>query len=95
MTLTTHIGYGSFQLRDLLPGEEFARFDGTPGRVSKQQPLRDHMPNHVAVWLDVTSLNARRVMLHGDALVHALTSEQACDLTQRAKSAALMVTQAQ
>src|SRR5205085_1007496 len=37
---TTHIGYGQFHLEQFLPGEEFARYDGTLGKVCDSQPYR-------------------------------------------------------
>lgn len=48
MSLTQHIGYGRFCLEDLIPGEEFARFDGTPAKLCEQQPYREPQPicNH-------------------------------------------------
>jgi len=85
MSLTQHIGYGRFQLQDLLPGEVFARFDGSLAKVCKEQPYRkpqaccNHpfLPDHFWVWIDWNTSNARKVFLHSTALAHAVTAEQA------------------
>jgi hypothetical protein len=82
---TTHLGYGQFHLADLLPGEEFARYDGSPGKVCNRQPYRtlnptpQHLllPDHIQVWIDYGTSNARKVFLHRTALVRALCPEQA------------------
>ena len=85
MSLTQHLGYGRFQLDDLLPGEEFARFDGSLAKVCEHQPQRTLnpfppqllLPDHIHVWIDYRTSNAARVFLHCTALVYALTPEQA------------------
>ena len=38
MALTTHLGYGPFQLADLRVGECFARFDAMLAIVANPQP---------------------------------------------------------
>ena len=48
MSLTMHLGYGPFQLRDFRPGELFARFDGALARVCDPQPVG--RPDYVQVW---------------------------------------------
>src|SRR6266700_2947169 len=45
MTLTSHLGYGKFQLADFQPGECFARFDGTLAKVVDPQP--PGRPDHI------------------------------------------------
>jgi hypothetical protein len=87
MSLTQHIGYGRFYLEDLLPGEEFARFDGSLAKVCEQQPYRQppplpicnhpYLPDLFWVWVDYGTSNARKTFLHQSALVHAVTPEQA------------------
>jgi hypothetical protein len=91
MSLTTHIGYGRFQLQDLLFGEEFARFDGSLAKLCEQQPYQQpsqlcnhpYLPDHFEVWVDYGTSNARKVFLHKTALVHALTAEQATTIQAR------------
>jgi hypothetical protein len=91
MSLTQHIGYGQFRLEDLLPGESFARFDGTLARVCFHQrhrtlnhtPRHLHSPDHILVWINAGTSNATRVYLHRTALVHALTPEQARTIQAR------------
>ena len=48
MALTTHLGFGRFQLADFQPGELFARFDGTLAKVADPQP--PGRPDHILVW---------------------------------------------
>jgi len=91
MSLTTHIGYGQFQLQDLLPGEEFARFDASLAKVCDKQPYRDwqpicnhpYLPDHFEVWINFRTSNAQKVFLHKTALVHALTRDQAQSIALR------------
>ena len=37
---SSHIGFGTFHLEDLLPGEEFRRYDGCLAQVCPEQPER-------------------------------------------------------
>jgi radical SAM superfamily enzyme YgiQ (UPF0313 family) len=91
MSLTQHIGYGRFQLQDLLPGETFKRFDGTLAKVCNRQPYRTpspfcnhpHLPDYFEVWTEHGTSNARKVFLHKTALVHAITPEQAREIAAR------------
>lgn len=91
MSLTEHLGYGRFQLEDLLPGEEFARYNGTLAKVCEQQPYRElqrgcnqpFLPDHFWVWIDYGTSNARKTFLHRTALAHALTAEQARNIERR------------
>ncbi len=93
MTHTTHLGYGPFTLEDLLPGEEFARFDGTLAKVCEHQPYRTlnpaprqlHLPDHVLVWVHWRTSNAATVLLHRTACAYALSPEQAQRIGARAK----------
>ena len=66
MSLTTHLGYGPFQLRDLHPGEVFARHDGTLARVCDPQPVG--RPDYIQVWNHLGTSNAERLWLHATAL---------------------------
>jgi len=68
MIQTFLIGYGRFHLEQLLPGEEFARYDGSRGCVDPHQPCT---PEYIPVWIDLGTSNARRTLLHRHALVHA------------------------
>lgn len=87
----TLIGYGRFQLQDLLHGEEYCRFDGSRAKVCDEQPFRDahgccnhpYLPEHVLVWIDWTTSNARKVLLRRTALAHAVTPEQARRIAAR------------
>jgi hypothetical protein len=91
MSLTQHLGYGRFHLQDLLPGEEFARYDGSRAKVCDSQPYRTpqpicnhpYLPDHIQVWTDYGTSNAMKVFLHGTALVHALTPGQAKRIAAR------------
>ena len=74
MSLTTHLGYGPFHLGDFLPGERFARFDGTLARVADPQP--PGRPDYVQVWTSYGTANAERNWLHRSALAYALDDEQ-------------------
>src|SRR5438132_12101887 len=93
MSLTQHLGYGRFQLADLLPGEQFARFDGSLAKVCHKQMHRTlnptpghlHLPDHIAVWINWDTSNATTVLLHCTTLVHALTPEQAKQIDARIK----------
>ncbi len=94
MSLTRHLGYGRFRLEDLLPGESFARFDGTLARVCPQQHHRMlsptprqllHLPDHILVWIHAGTNNATRVYLHRSALAHALTPEEARTIQARVR----------
>ena len=59
MTLTSHLGYGKFQLADFQPGECFARFDGTLAKVVDPQP--PGRPDHILVWNNHETSNAERL----------------------------------
>ena len=39
MSLTTHLGYGPFQLGEFIAGELFARYDGSLAMVCDPQPI--------------------------------------------------------
>jgi hypothetical protein len=81
MSLTTHLGFGRFQLADFLPGESFARFDGTLAKVIDPQP--SGRPDHVYVWNNLETSNAERLWLHKTALAYAVTPEHARIVAQR------------
>jgi hypothetical protein len=80
MIQTFLIGYGQFHLDQLLPGEEFARYDGSRAKID---PLTPPLGDYLTVWIDLNTSNARRVLLHRHALVHAWTAEQARMITAR------------
>lgn len=80
MSLTQHIGFGRFQLRDFRPGELFSHFDGSLARVCDPQPV---LAEHVQVWVDYGTSNARKELLHGTALAHAISEEQAWAIERR------------
>ena len=75
MSLTTHIGYGPFQLQDLLAGEFFARSDSSLARVCDSQP--PGRPDHILIWTNYNTSNAQRIYLHRTALVYELSEEKA------------------
>jgi hypothetical protein len=93
MSVTRHVGYGRFQLQDLLPGEHFARVDGTLAKVCEVQPYQQpsracnhpYLPDHVLVWTGSGTFNAEKVLLHRTALVHAVTADHARRITARIK----------
>jgi len=71
MSLTTHLGFGQFQLADFLPGELFARFDGTLAKLADPQP--PGRPDHILIWNNHTTSNAERLWLHKTALAYDVT----------------------
>jgi hypothetical protein len=81
--LTSHMGYGRFQLADFQPGECFARFDGTLAKVADPQP--SGRPDHLLVWNNYETSNAERLWLHRTALAYAVSPEQARIVAQRKK----------
>ena len=83
MSLTTHLGYGPFHLQDLLPGDMFARFDGSLAKVCDPQP--SGRPDHIQVWTSYATSNAERQWLHRTALVYAESVEQAETIARRKK----------
>jgi hypothetical protein len=83
MSLTQLLGYGRFRLEQLLPGEEFARYDGSLARVCQCQPCRPFRPDQVLVWIDLSTSNATQVFLHKTALAYALSPEQARRIARR------------
>ena len=80
--LTQHIGFGQFQLQDFLPGELFARFDGSLALVCDPQPIVGAV-GRIQVWLDHGTQNARREFLHRTAIAHAISEEQAMSIERR------------
>lgn len=83
MSLTTHLGYGTFRLYDFLPGDLCGRFDGTLARVCDPQPAG--RPDFVQVWTSYGTANAERVWLHRTARAYAVTEEQARSIERRQK----------
>lgn len=83
MSRTTHLGYGPFHLGSFLPGQLFARFDGTLARVADPQPAG--RPDYVQVWTSYGTANAERVWLHRTALAYAVDEEQAWAIERRKK----------
>lgn len=83
MSLTTHLGYGPFQLADFAPDELFARHDGSLARVCDPQPAG--RPDHICVWTGYGASNAERVWLHKTALAYAISEEQAWVIERRRK----------
>ena len=82
MSLTQHLGYGRYHLEDFLPGELFARYDGSLALVCEPQPVPP--PNdHIQVWIDRGTSNTRKVLLHRTALAYAVTEEQAWMIERR------------
>ena len=75
MNLTTHLGYGTFQVQDFEAGEYFNRFDGSPAQVCEEQPKG--MPDHIQVRVDRHSANDRKMMLHRTAVAYAVDLDQA------------------
>ena len=84
MSLTHHIGYGRYHLEDFMPGELFARYDGSLAIVCDPQPFPPP-PDHIQVKVDHGTSNARKEMLHRTALVYAVTEEQAWMIERRRK----------
>ena len=85
MALTSHLGFGRFQLADFRPGEQLARFDGTLAKVVDPQPLG--RPDHILVWNNHNTSNAERLWLHKTALAYAVSPEHAWIVAQRTKGA--------
>ena len=83
MSLTTHLGYGRFQLADFAAGDLFARHDGSLARVCDPQPAG--RPDHIYVWTNHGTINAERVWLHKSALAYAVSEEQAWAIERRRK----------
>lgn len=83
MSLTTHLGYGPFRLGDFLPGELFARYDGSLARVCDPQP--PGRPGYLRVWIAYGTSNAERTWLHKTALAYAISEEQAWTIERRRK----------
>ena len=83
MSLTTHIGYGPFQLADFLPDELFARFDSSLAMVCDPQPLG--RPDHVQVWTHYGNANSQREWLHRSAQAYAISETQAWAIERRRK----------
>ena len=84
MSLTTHIGYGQFQLADFAPGDLFARFDSSLARVCDPQPFG--RADYVQVWLDFGTSNARKDWLHRTAQAFAISEEQAWSIEEQKKA---------
>jgi hypothetical protein len=84
MSLTHHIGCGRYCLEDFLPGELFARYDSSLGLVCDPQPFPPPA-DHIQVWIDHGTSNARKVMLHRTALAYAVREEQAWMIERRRK----------
>ena len=82
MSLTQHLGYGRYHLEDFFPGELFARYDGSLALVCDPQPSPPPA-EHIHVWVDHGSSNARKAMLHRTALAYAVTEEQAWMIERR------------
>jgi len=82
MASTQHIGYGRFRLEDFLPGELFARFDGSLGMVCDPQPKPPPL-DRILVWTDYNTANARKELLHCTALAFAVSEEQAWAILRR------------
>src|SRR5438552_2798017 len=69
---TSLIGYGRFHLENFRRGEQFARHDGSIGRVCEDQPFLEPQPNcnqpflpdHLWVWINEGTCNATRTFLH-------------------------------
>jgi hypothetical protein len=86
MSLTTHIGYGPFQLADFAVDELFARYDGSLARVCDPQPAG--RPDHIYVWTNYGTSNAERVWLHKTARAYAISEEQGWAIERRRKESA-------
>ena len=81
MALTSHLGYGPFQLADFRLGECFARFDGALAKVVDPQP--PGRADHVLVWNNHGTSNAERLWLHRTALAYAVSPDQAQRIARR------------
>ena len=86
MIASEHLGYGRFRLEQIEPGEYFARFDGSLGKVCDRQPYSQVMPDHVMASVDHHTANARKLMLHCTAQVFVITAEQAQEIEDRSTS---------
>ena len=84
MSLTTHLGYGPFQLGEFAAGELFTRYDGSLARVCDPQPIG--RPDHIHVWTNYGNSNAERVWLHRTALAYAVSEEQGWMIERRRKA---------
>ena len=85
MSLTSHLGYGRFELGDFAIGDLFARYDGSLAMVCDPQPVG--RPDHIYVWINHGTSNAERVWLHRTALAYAVTEEQAWTIERRRRQA--------
>jgi hypothetical protein len=74
------IGYGAFELQDLVPGEEFFAQDGTPGKVADEQRL---WPDHVEVFLGVSAESTIRLVRPPSMRVFGTSLEQARRIARR------------
>jgi hypothetical protein len=79
---TQHLGFGRFQLQKFLPGELFARFDGSVGVVCDPQPVPTPR-DRIQVWAGHGTSNARKELLHRTALAYAVSEEQAMAIERR------------
>jgi hypothetical protein len=78
----TSLGFGTFRLRDFLPGEEYRASDGTLCRVYDVQP--SHCI-YLRVWVSVNTANAMKVLRHPTAQAFATSPEQARRVVQRVR----------
>ena len=83
MRLTTHIGYVPFHLAEFGVDGLFARFDASLAKGCDPQPMG--RPNHVQVWVEFGTSNARKEWLHKTAQAFAINEEQAWAITRRRK----------
>ncbi len=81
MSVTTHIGYGPYQLVDFVPGQLFARFDATLAKVCDPQPTG--RPDQIQVWTNYGTPHADRIWLHQSAQAYAISEEQAWEIERR------------
>lgn len=80
--LTQHLGYGRFQLFQFLPGELFARYDGSLAIVCDPQPA-SRPKDRIHVRVDHGTSNSRKEWLHRTALAYAVSEEQAMAIERR------------
>ncbi len=83
MSLTTHIGYGPFQLCDFKLGDIYARFDGSLARICDPQP--PGRPDNILVWVNYNTNNARKEWLHKSAQAFAISEDRGWEIAQERK----------
>jgi hypothetical protein len=75
------VGFGSFELRDLRPGERFLVESGEEHQVCRTQ----RADAQVQVWEHVGSINARRMLMYPETRVFAVSEADQKAIERRVK----------